>query len=229
VTPALRHLPRLLADAQLRLHALDPQPVARTLAAAGFPAERLLPDTEIEELGEVVASLGLAGLAPGVAWLRAQCPRTPFKTVVCHGDFHPLNLLAEDGRICGVVDWTLRHMKLAEPAYDVGATLVLLTHPPVDLPRWLHAPARRVRQWIVRAYLARYQAQGMLAEPALRYYEALRLLGCSSEAGIHRLADLGQVERPPKPTAFADPRVQSGMFARFRAITGVTLALPPAA
>jgi aminoglycoside phosphotransferase (APT) family kinase protein len=228
VTPALRHLPRLLADAQLRLHALDPQPVQRTLEAAGFPAARLLPDTEIEELGEVVTSLGLAGLAAGVAWLRAQRPRNSARTVVCHGDFHPLNLLAESGRVTGVVDWTLRHMKLAAREYDVGATLVLLTHPPVDLPRWLHAPARRVRQWIVRAYLARYAAHAPLAEAALRYYEALRLLGCSTEAGVHRLADLGRVERPPKPTAFSDPRVQAGMFERFRAISGVTLALPPA-
>jgi hypothetical protein len=85
-----------------------------------------------------------------------------------------------------------------------------------------------LRRWIVRAYLARYQARARLDEAALRYYEVLRLLGCLSEAGVHRLADLGQLERPPKPTAFSDAGVQAGMFERLRALTGLSLALPPA-
>ena len=226
-SPALLRLPTLLADAQLRLHALDPAPVRRALEAAGFPPERLHPAAEIEEIAERVQTLGLVGLEPGVAWLRARLPAAKGAAVVCHGDFHPLNVLARAGRVTGVVDWTLRHLKLAEPAYDVGATLVLLSQAPVDVPWWLRGAARGVRRRIVRAYLARYQARTPLAAPALGSYEALRLLGCLQEAGEHRLADLGRAARPRKPTAFASPEVQAGMLARFRALTGVAISLPP--
>ena len=234
VDPALFRFPATLAHAQHRLHALDPAPVLRAIESAGFPAARLHPDAEVEEVGERVLALGLAGLEPGVAWLREEPPPTsiatlrdtPAAVVVCHGDFHPRNVLVQDGRVTGVVDWTLRHMKLAEPAYDVGATLVLLSHAPIDVPWILRGAARRLRRRLVRAYLAAYQAQTTLATPALAYYEALRLLACLLEAGEHRLADLGRIPRPRKPTAFGSPDVRAGLVARFRDLTGVGLALP---
>ena len=226
--PALLRLPGLLADAQLRLHALAPAAVRRASESAGFPAERLHPDAEVAELGAGVASLGLAELEPGVAWLRERRPTDASDPVVCHGDFHPFNVLASEGRVTGVVDWTLRHMKFADPAYDVGATLVLLSHAPAQVPWILRGVAGRVRRRIVRAYLDRYRAGRALDASRLGYYEALRLLGCLFEAGEHRLADLGRAARPDKPTAFADAGVQAGMIARFDELTGVGLALPGA-
>jgi aminoglycoside phosphotransferase (APT) family kinase protein len=229
VDPALFRFPALLAESQLRLHALDPVPILRAIGAAGFPAERLRPDADLARIGERVPALGLAGLAPGVAWLHAQRPPAPAHAVVCHGDFHPRNVLARDGRVTGVVDWTLRHMKLAEAEYDVGATLVLISHAPVHVPWILRGGARRLRRRLVRAYLARYQAHAALCASTLGYYEALRLLECLLEAGEYRLADLGRAPRPTKPTAFESPEVQAGMFARFRELTGVALALPGSA
>ena len=226
VDPALFRFPAILAQAQHRLHALDPAPVLHAILSAGFPVASLHPDAEVEDVGDRVLALDLGGLEPGVAWLRARRPPTPAAVVVCHGDFHPRNVLVQDGCVTGVVDWTLRHMKLAEPAYDVGATLVLLSHAPVDVPWMLRGAARRLRRRLVRAYLASYQSRTALPAPAVAYYEALRLLGCVLEAGEHRLADLGRVPRPPKPTAFASPRVQAGMIERFRELTGVALALP---
>jgi aminoglycoside phosphotransferase (APT) family kinase protein len=227
--PALLRYPALLAGAQRRLHALDPAPVRDALAAAGFPPARLHPDTEVEYLERAVHALDLAGFEPGIAWLRAQRPGAAAPAVVCHGDFHPFNVLVHEGRVSGVIDWTLRHMKLAEPAYDVGATLVLLGHAPVDVPWMLRGVAGRLRRRLVRAYLESYRRELDLPEPALRYYEALRLLGCLLEAGEHALADRGLRARPRKPTAFGSPRVQAGMLERFRALTGVNVALPDGA
>jgi len=236
VDPALFRFPAILAEAQHRLHALDPAPVRHAIESAGFPSERLHPDVQLAEAGDHVVALGLDGLEPGVAWLRVQRPPTPTLTttisstsapaVVCHGDFHPRNVLVQNGRVTGVVDWTLRNMKIAEPAYDVGATLVLIAHAPVEVPWILRGTARRLRQRLVRTYLECYRARTALPAAALAYYEALRLLVCLLEAGEHRLADLGRVPRPPKPTAFGSPDVQTGLLARFRELTGVALVLP---
>jgi len=226
--PALFRFPALLADAQLRLHALPPASIVRAFESAGFGAARLHPDAEVAELSASVSALGLAGLEPGAAWLRSRRPPDAADPVVCHGDFHPFNVLARDGRVTGVVDWTLRHMKLADPAYDVGATLVLLSHAPAQVPWILRGIAARLRRRLVRAYLERYRSQRALEASKLGYYEALRLLGCLVEAGEHRLADAGSAPRPAKPTAFGDPRVQEGMLARFRELTGVALRLSSA-
>jgi len=51
--------------------------------------------------------------------------------VLCHGDLHPLNLLADGERIT-VLDWT--GAVLAPPAFDVAFTALLLRHPPLATP-----------------------------------------------------------------------------------------------
>lgn len=224
--PALLRFPATLAAAQLRLHELDPAPVLCAAAAAGFAGEQLHPDAQLATVEARTLALGLAGLEPGVGWLRARRPAPAGPAVVCHGDFHPMNLLVQAGRVTGVVDWTLRNMKIAEPAYDVGATLVLISHAPVDLPWLLRGAARGLRRRLVRAYLARYQAGRALPAASLGYYEAQRLLLCLLEAGEHRLADLGRAPRPRKPTAFGSPAVQACLLGRFRDLTGIDLALP---
>jgi aminoglycoside phosphotransferase (APT) family kinase protein len=42
---------------------------------------------------------------------------------VCHGDFHPLNILVQDGRVTGVLDWA--GFMVADPIVDVATTVVL--------------------------------------------------------------------------------------------------------
>ena len=52
--------------------------------------------------------------------------------MVCHGDLHPFNLLADiDGGVT-VLDWTAA--AVAPPAYDVAATWLLLRYPPLEAP-----------------------------------------------------------------------------------------------
>jgi aminoglycoside phosphotransferase (APT) family kinase protein len=224
--PALFRFPAVLAREQLRLHALDPAPVLRAIEAAGFGAARVHPDAELEAVASHARRLGLAGLEPGVAWLRAKRPAPAPAVVVCHGDFHPLNVLAKDGRVTGVLDWTLRHMCIADPAYDVGATIAILSTAPADLPRFLRGPALLVRRHLVRDYQRHYAAGRALAAGVVGYYEALRALGILLEAGEHRLADAGRVARPQKPTAYADAWSQQRVVGYFRDLTGVSVALP---
>jgi aminoglycoside phosphotransferase (APT) family kinase protein len=218
--------PALLAAAQLRLHALDPAPVERAAAEAGLPPDALRFEHELAWHAGRARSLGLAGLGPGVDWLESRRPPRELTPVVCHGDFHPFNLIAEKGRLTGVIDWTYPHVKVESPAFDVGATIALLSHGPVTLP----GVVRRIAAWgrarLVALYRDAYLRERPLTPAALDYFVALRLLGFLVEAGEHRLAELGARARPEKPTAFGAPEVQAGVVAHFRALSGVTLALP---
>src|SRR5262249_21660075 len=86
-------VPGWMADAQLRLHAVDASALQRALAAAGFdPAERTA-EGEIAHLAQAIESLDLAGLRAGAAWLDRDRPAVAGPPVVCHGDYHPMNLL----------------------------------------------------------------------------------------------------------------------------------------
>ena len=63
-------------------------------------------------------------LCDAVDWLMENCPPESECLSVCHGDFHPLNILVQDGRVTGVLDWS--GFIVADPILDV-ATMVVLT------------------------------------------------------------------------------------------------------
>jgi hypothetical protein len=101
-----------------------------------------------------------------------------------------------------------------------------MTQGPVDLPRPLWAIGRSVRRWIVRRYLKAYRAKLPVDQGPVDYFEAFRLLGFLIEAGQHRAADLGRIERPVKPNPFAQQHVVDGTRRRFEELTGVSAELP---
>lgn len=225
IGPATLRFPSVLADAQLRLHALDPEPVARAIEAAGVPRASVRAAQELLHFAQRSEEQGLGGLRPGLGWLREHPPaRAP--EVVCHGDFHPLNVMVERGALSGVLDWTLAHVKLDDPAYDVGATTALLRHGPVDVPRALSGVVHVARRLLLGAYRRRYLRARALLPASVDYYEALRTLGCAIEAAEHRMGELGRAPVPDKPTAFGDRTTQQGLVRRFRELTGTRISLP---
>ncbi len=160
-------LGRVLADLHLRLHALDPQPLVKALEAEGLPVFGVL-----AELQERVARSSFAGLAPGLQWLEANRPAGGGEQVICHGDFHPENILSEAGELTGVLDWELA--VVAEPAFDVGNTLVLLGRAEPDVRRGFGWLARLAQRVLASRYYSVYRAARPLDAQAVRYYEAYR-------------------------------------------------------
>jgi aminoglycoside phosphotransferase (APT) family kinase protein len=146
--------------------------------------------------------------------------------VICHGDLHPLNVMMEGGDVTGVLDWA--NARLDDPAWDVGASIALFSHGPIDLPGPLVRIADVARGWLMRRYLNAYLAERQLDMDAVRCFEAMRLLGFLIEVGIVRQSRAGAVAPTTKPTAFESPRVLSGIIRRFNEITGVTPSLPAA-
>ena len=133
-------------------------------------------------------------------------------------------MLVDKGEVSGVIDWT--YARIADPAYDVGATIAIFGQGPIDLPGVLQTPADWFRRWIIARYYRAYRQLRNVDEGAVRYYEALRCLAFLMEAGEHRQAELGVIARPEKPTAFGAPRTVRGITARFQEITQVDVAIP---
>jgi aminoglycoside phosphotransferase (APT) family kinase protein len=167
----------------------------------------------------------LDGLRAGMEWLESNAPPAPARLSICHGDFHPLNVMLDGSSVSGVLDWAMT--QVADPAWDVGATMALFGQGPVDLP----APVLRVvgtlRAWMVRRYVKAYVETLPLDMEAVRYYEAFRLWLFLMEGGQHRQALLGAIPPLARPTAFHAKPVLDGIARRFAEITGVTVTLPP--
>ena len=126
---------RGLAEQRLRLVrarlAEDAGSDAGDLAKALGRVERLLPRLEADELS------------------------------VCHGDFHPMNVLVEQGRLV-VIDWT--DARLSDRHGDVARALVLFAWVPIAAPNPMQ---RRVLRAAAPAMATRYLASYERAGSAL--------------------------------------------------------------
>jgi aminoglycoside phosphotransferase (APT) family kinase protein len=129
---------------------------------------------EVRRLGARTQRAGLGGLEPGAAWLARNQPPPAQSEVICHGDFHALNIVVDGGRLSGVVDWA--RAIVAEPAYDVAGTRTLMRfgnmglRPPV---RWLVDLARVLP---VRRYTRIYRKLRPLDERNMPYFVGMRAL-----------------------------------------------------
>ena len=117
-----RQLVDTTASAQAWLHELDAAPLVEDLAD--------LP-TGVERWFERLAAF--EGLADGLDWLVSRRPPDVARSVVCHGDLHPGNILTDGNRLTGVLDYTV--VTIAEPALDVGYTAMGFDLTPIDAPR----------------------------------------------------------------------------------------------
>jgi len=225
--PSVLRMPTVLATLHAQLHSLDAQAFTARLTAAKCSAEQLSVAADLDDLQARIGAAQLSGLAPALEWVQNHLPSARGRNVVCHGDFHPLNVLVDGQRVSGVLDWA--RTKLADPAWDVGATIALTTHGPLRLPGVLHRAAMTARQWFVDRYVSAYVRLRPLDRTAVRYYEAVRCLAMLVEAGEHIQVQRGVIPPVAKPTAFKDARTLRGLLARVRAISAIDAALPPAA
>jgi aminoglycoside phosphotransferase (APT) family kinase protein len=173
----LREIPDLLATSMARLHGLDPGLVRGELEQV-----RAVPvtiDGLLRALTQLAAEFGRQDLAGAARWL-ADHPPTPAADVICHGDLHPFNLLADGDRVT-VLDWSAA--LLAPRAYDVAFTSLLLSDPPLRVPGWQRPLVRVCGRMLARRLVGGYQRQAATAiEPAeLSWYQALVCLRALTE------------------------------------------------
>lgn len=217
----------VLAQAQARLHALDADALLRALdeegraAGVGLDRHAITYEGYLAGLDRRIRQGALEGLSQGMRWLFDHRPTPGAPRVICHGDFHPQNLLVADGRVSAVLDWP--NVVVAEPEYDVGSTRAILALTPIELsavPAAMRPLVALLRPVMVARYLSAYRRSRPLDPSRLRYYEA-----ASCMRGLVRAAEVrvvgGGGANPLDASAFADR-----LAVRFTRISGVPVGLP---
>lgn len=204
------NLTRVLASTHADLHAIDPQPLVDALTAAGLNPDDFTLAGEVRRLQERIERAGLRALADGAVWLRANVPPAPAAPAICHGDFHLLNIVMDSDQLSGVVDWS--QAIVADPAYDVACTTVLLRFAPADATGIVRMVFERVRAVPIRRYLSFYASHRPLDRTRFAYFECVRTLSALTYAS--------------EPSARAanpwrDPRTMAGLANHFRQRSGV--------
>jgi aminoglycoside phosphotransferase (APT) family kinase protein len=195
-------LPGMMAEAHLHLHSIDPSAIREAFESSGFSSNRLSFDSRFRWLKERAEERDYDWLKNGFRWIDRNRPEEPDRLVICHGDFHPLNLLVEDGRVSGVLDWP--GFLIGEPAYDVGTTVFLgQVAAPALLPEinWSR---------LVRRYLELYMSGSPLEPERVDYYSAFRCL-------------LSMFEGAEGHMAWSHPEVRERLTGYFREKTGACL------
>ncbi len=205
-----------LAREQLRIHAVPVEPLARRLREAGVALRDLR--SLLAALEEKVGSLGDARLRRGLEWLRADAVARGGEIHLCHGDFHPGNLLAERGRVTAVLDWT--SAALAEREWDVAQTLLLLRSAPLRFGAALGG----LRRGLAHRYLAAYRAAAPLEDGRLHYYgmlHAFHAFVLAEQMREHRAG--GRVEPHEPGTAWEWPAGRHALAKLFARGSGIPL------
>jgi aminoglycoside phosphotransferase (APT) family kinase protein len=172
MTRAPKRIPalvRLLAQLHARLHSLPcgtwPEPETRSLAASRRLA---LVRTRVAN-----GDAELAAALPRVERALAGLPPAP--DVVCHGDFHPLNVIVDEHDRAIVIDWT--DAALDDRHSDVARTTALLRSAAVagssSIERALLAVVGPV---LAFAYLRAYRRLLDVDRDRLRRWEAVHLV-----------------------------------------------------
>ena len=225
----LMGMSRALVEQQLRLHALDPEPLLHALDREGVPAiTRAVAtfDGFLAQLERRIASAALAGLAPVLGWLRERRIRPEGRLVICHGDFHPQNILVQGDAVTGVLDWP--NAIVAEPEFDVAATRVILRFVPVTLTalspsgKWL---ARIGRPIMAARYLSGYRRGRPLDAGRLADYEVANCLRALVRVGESRRRASGSTGPGDR---LDTPSFTERLIAHVATVAGVKVSLPTA-
>ncbi len=123
---------------------------------------------------------GLARLAssqPTLAdWVGRILARLPDGNALCHGDFHPGQLMLSGDR-CAAFDWS--GAKRGDPLFDYARTRVLLSmgEPPPGTQLTLRLLAKIGRRLLISSYVRSYErhAPGPVDEARVRQWEIVNL------------------------------------------------------
>jgi aminoglycoside phosphotransferase (APT) family kinase protein len=165
---------RTWVEVQVRLHEQPVAPLLRAAKEAGVDERLLTFDGQLTRLAGLVESDGLAALSPAVAWLVTHRPNDGALSTICHGDFHPLNIMADGGGATGVIDWA--NVVIASPEMDVASAVANIATFPMKVPAAVSAPVRLLVATLLRRYVATYRQFRPLDQNLLRYYQVFRAM-----------------------------------------------------
>lgn len=207
-------VPVQLAELHARLHALP---------VADFPGPHgSFLDRRLDEIASMLRTHELNALTTGLDWLRRHRPNREDATSILHLDFHPVNIVMDDGQPQAVLDWS--EADVGDRHADVAMTLVLIATAPVSLStfgeRLLARPARRLMAWL---YQRTYQRHFALDANRLRYYMAWAALRRLAICGMWRHSGPSSNGFKATSLRYASANHERSLRRCFREATGFNL------
>lgn len=212
----------LLAQAHADLHAVPSDRIAEAIHEAGIPLRALSLAGQLDNLQSYVADHSLSHLEPGVAWLLKNQPVERGPAAVCHGDFHPGNVMVDSGKVTGVLDWS--GARLADPEHDVAGSLVLVA---VAAPELASEVPPETFEAFAKGYLESYSRRRTLDPERVRYYRALRSMRAFLRGTAVRTPDVNPGLRPRDQYPWAAEGALRRLAGVIQETTGIAVPLPP--
>ena len=125
---------------------------------------------------------------------------------------HPLNILADHGRVTGIIDW--ENVVIAPPEMDVGSALANIATVPFGGPPLLRPVVRALVWFLLRKYLRSYRRRRPLDDAAISYFQVFRAM--AQLAAVGRSLAEGQAGG-----AFQSEAGVRNLTAHIRGLTGL--------
>lgn len=124
------------------------------------------------DIHRLIRAAGLDDLRPVSEWFELQRSGPFVEAVICHGDFHPVNVMVDGSVVTGMIGWG--NIALSHPAFDVAITRLIASIGPIDGTGVPQEDLRQLIDSLVAEYLAAYRERRPLDDKLLRFYRVLR-------------------------------------------------------
>jgi aminoglycoside phosphotransferase (APT) family kinase protein len=163
-----KEMPKMLGTIHAKLHQIEPAPLLNTLKIEDVSEQYYQFSEQFNKL--IDESKDFPWFQEVIDWLIENRPPKSEHLSICHGDFHPLNILVKDRKVTAVLDWP--SFSIAPPILDVASTVVLCT---IGFKHILF-PSSQNAKWeeIIARYLKAYQGVCCLDMEYFDYYKVLR-------------------------------------------------------
>ncbi len=202
--------PTILANLLADLHELDPAPFETAMdATLARPAARL--HSLAGRLSDAPnPTPSRAALSDVAAWLVEHLPTDQEREVICHGDFHPLNVLW-DGSAPSLIDWA--DTTIAPPEYDLAIAHLIMTVCPVEQFGPVRLLLNAIWGLAARRLIAVYGARRPLDAALVDYYRVQRAFQALARIAIGA----------PEGYAWTSRRSQKALRRIIRDVTGIAV------
>jgi len=199
-------VPEILGKTHAELHKIDPHPVINILKKYGFNETRYGLASQFKWMRNQGSDLPY--IRQCVEWFFKYRPAEPEHLSICHRDFHAANILVDEGKVTGLLDWG--GLLITDPVFDVANTIMLHTI------SFKHLDDGTSIDWdrIEDQYLAAYRTQRPLDNQNLSYYRAFRCLTVLIR-GILGLSD-----------HYRHPKIVKDLNAYIQKVTGIHIKIP---
>ncbi len=210
----------LMAKVHTRLHQVSSGSVIEAVEKAGFSKDQFTYEGRMRYIGRYFEDDTFEALRPVYDWLVENRPDERDEPAVCHGDFHPGNIMINGDEVTGVIDWP--GAAFADPEMDVATSVILIRAGAGEL----EPEVRPMIQQIIDLYLHTYTQINPLDMEKVHYHEVAR----SFRAFTRGTALLTPGVRPE--LAPRDHYTWAGEFSmqqlkgRIAEVTGIELPMP---